>query len=130
MASKTSMKMHLETRIENLAKKIQVLELLERKLAAAVMGAMPAKPAAPDHVPGYDVLPVRTDDGVRYCWRHFLRGARSPRLFKTHSAALGHAKRDAVRYLTQERPSQDLYAILENVRRADDASRVSRSPTG
>lgn len=103
-----SIQSEVNARIESLSRKIQVLEALERKMAAAVMELLAAKDT--EGVPGYDIQTISTSTGPRWVWKHFLRGARSKRSFETREACVGNAKQDKIEQLAF--PTKDLSTII------------------
>lgn len=97
----------VENRLEIVENKLKVLEELEKRLALAVIDVMPV---TVHNVSGYDIGTIRTAMGVRWVWKHFLRGARSAATFETREACVKSAQADSLKHLAF--PSNDLESIL------------------
>lgn len=106
-------------RIEMLERKVRVLEDLEKRLALAVIDVLPSSAR---NVSGYEIAPVLTGQGMRYVWKHFLRGSRSVQTFETREACVKAAQSDALKHLAF--PTNDLSRILNK----ESRERHSQSP--
>jgi hypothetical protein len=97
----------LESRLDIVERKIKVLEDLEKRLALAVIDVMPA---TVHNVSGYDIGTVRTAMGIRWVWKHFLRGTRSAATFETRDACVKSAQADSLKHLAF--PTNDIASII------------------
>lgn len=94
-------------RVDLLEKRVRVLEELEKRLALAVIDVMPVTAR---NVSGYEIAPILTGQGMRYIWKHFLRGARSVQTYETREACVKAAQADAMKQLAF--PKKDIPYIL------------------
>lgn len=98
----------VNARCESLARKVQVLEALEKKMAVAVMELLASKDS--EGVEGYDIQQIHTSTGERWVWKHFLRGARSKKSYESREACVKNAKQDQLDQLAF--PTRDLSTII------------------
>lgn len=94
-------------RLDILEKKVKVLEDLEKRLALAVIDVMPVNVR---NVSGYDIGTVRTAMGMRWVWKHFLRGTRSAATFETREACVKSAQADSLKHLAF--PTNDIAQMV------------------
>lgn len=99
--------MNHEERIGALEKQVKILAELEKRLALAVVDVLPV---TTNNVSGYDIHAIRTSMGVRWVWKHFLRGARSAATFETREACVRSAQSDQLKNLAY--PLKDFAHIL------------------
>lgn len=112
----------LEQRVDTLEKKVKVLEDLEKRLALAVLDVMPT---TTHNVSGYDITSIRTAMGMRWVWRHFLRGARSAATFETREACVKSAQADSLKHIAF--PNKDIEKLVnkEQIERAPHPHRLN-----
>jgi hypothetical protein len=108
--------LEVNSRIESLTRKIELLVALERKVANILAEVLPARQArVADTVPGYDIVPIKSGRKTSWVWKHFVRGSRSPRAYKTRDECFKSAKHDALEQLAYGKPSRDIAAILSSI---------------
>lgn len=115
--------MNYEERIEALERQVKVLTDLEKRLALAVVDVLPL---TTNNVSGYDIHAIRTSMGVRWVWKHFLRGARSAATFETREACVKSAQADQLRNLAY--PIKDFAHIVNKDRHGNRISEAPREP--
>jgi hypothetical protein len=124
-AKVTAFQSEVNARCESMSRKIQVLEALERKMAAAVMELLASKDT--EGVEGYDIQTIHTSTGPRWVWKHFLRGARSKKSYETREACVKNAKQDAIEQLAY--PAKDLSTMItQSPKGKIDGNRVKQRP--
>jgi hypothetical protein len=110
---------YLDARFARLAERMQKLEELERKTAQ--LACQVNQRLSNDRlIDEYDIV-THTNGGVRWIWKHFMRGTRSALSFATQEEAVQDARRDAALHLKMLRPSN-----AKSVGRAGSTQQTSR----
>ncbi len=110
-----------EERIDALERQVKILTDLEKRLALAVVDVLPT---TTNHVSGYDIHAIRTAMGVRWVWKHFLRGARSASTFETREACVKSAQADQLKNLAY--PIKDFAHIVNDKEQHDRLQESAR----
>lgn len=105
--------MTTEERLDALERQVKVLTDLEKRLALAVVDVLPV---TTNNVSGYDIHAIRTAMGMRWVWKHFLRGARSASTFETREACVKSAQADQLKNLAY--PLKDFAHIVNKEQHA------------
>lgn len=101
--------MNYEERIETLERQVRTLTELSKRVALAVVDVLPV---TTHNVSGYDIHAIRTAMGMRWVWKHFLRGARSAATFETREACVKSAQADQLKNLAY--PVKDFAHIVND----------------
>jgi len=108
----------VNTKIESMHRKLEVLVALEKRLALALVEVLPTVQTRTDEqIPGYNIVPIKSGRKTKWVWKHFLRNSRALKPFDTREECLRSAKRDALEQLAYGKPSRDIATILNSIER-------------